>query len=87
METTIVAENIKCGGCATSIQSRLEKMVSEVKVDIETGEISFEYQDEPQVKEVIAALEKMGYPGVGQSKFSHKAKSYVSCMIGRVKNT
>lgn len=85
MKTTLAVENIKCGGCSKSIQSKLERIVSAVEVDIEKGEVSFAHDEEAKISEVKSALERMGYPALGQSKLSHKAKSYVSCMIGRMK--
>ena len=85
MNTTLSVENIKCGGCANSIRSRLSNLVSAVEVDVENGNISFSYTTEDELDQVISALEKMGYPRMGTSRFSHKAKSYVSCMIGRVR--
>jgi len=85
MNTSFFVENIKCGGCSNSIKSKLEGMVSDVSIDIENGSVAFSYEDESKLEEVRTTLEKMGYPEIGKSKFSHKAKSYVSCMMGRVK--
>ena len=85
----IQVENIKCGGCANSIRSGLEKMdgVSEVSVDIENGIVRMEADD--ALREQIAAqLTKMGYPETGSVEglkaAKAKATSFVSCAVGRL---
>jgi len=85
MKTSIFVENIKCGGCSNSIQSRLEKIVTTVSVNIDSGKIDLSYTDETKLQKALETLDSMGYPEIGKSKLSHKAKSYVNCMIGRVK--
>ena len=77
--------NIKCGGCANSIQDALSKDgFKNVKVDPSCQLVEFE-GDEAKA-EVI--LSKMGYPKAGSKEAESlikKAKSYASCMVGRVK--
>lgn len=85
MKTTLEVSNIKCGGCAKTITSKLERIdgVTAVDVDIEHGKVSFE--SESDLKDKVAnALKKMGYPQ-GESGMVDSAKSYVSCMVGRLK--
>ena len=78
-------ENIKCGGCANSIKSKLINQfgAQNVEVDNETGIISFDYENE--IDKIEQSLTKMGYPRKGEGNALNKASSYVSCMIGRVK--
>jgi len=85
MKKLLFVENIKCGGCAKSIKDKLSTIVKDVKVDEINGNISFNYRVEDQIEQVLSALERMGYPEIGKSNFAHKAKSYVSCMVGKVK--
>lgn len=77
--------NIKCGSCENSIKIALEKKgLRSISVDHTCQEVGFEGDKEAAIK----ILDKMGYPIAGSEeaeKFSKKAKSYVSCMIGRVK--
>jgi copper chaperone CopZ len=78
--------NIKCGGCAKSIEVALTKKgFKNVQVDPSCQLVQFE-GDNIDLAESV--LEKMGYPRVG-SKNAHslrkKAKSYASCMVGRLK--
>jgi len=91
-------ENIKCEGCASSIRKGLlsDARVRDVNVDVEQGKISIEMsadsseQDESARSELAAALLKMGYPESGTAEgiraAKAKAKSFVSCAIGRVDN-
>ena len=91
MSYTIAVENIKCNGCANSIRSKLteQKLVQTVEVDIEQGEVHVEGNPEWR-NQVAMALAKMGYPEVGSVEgmkaAAAKAKSFVSCAIGRIDN-
>ncbi len=87
----IQVENIKCGGCASSIQKGLlaEPGVSSVEIDIEQGVVKIDTSED--AREVYAAkLLSMGYPETGSAEgiaaAKAKAKSFVSCAIGRVDN-
>ena len=91
MSYTIAVENIKCDGCASSIRSKLteQELVRTVEVDVEQGEVHVE--GNPEWREQVAvALAKMGYPEVGSVEgikaAAAKAKSFVSCAIGRIDN-
>ena len=87
METTIEIQNLKCGGCAHTITTQVEsiKGVSATKVNEDTSEVSFNYSSDKELAEVIAKLAKWGYPVVGDANTAFdKAKSYVSCAIGKV---
>jgi copper chaperone len=92
MSYTIAVENIKCGGCANSIRSKLlsQALVQAVDVDIEHGEVRVEGELESREK-VAMALARMGYPETGSVEgmraAAAKAKSFVSCAIGRIDNT
>ena len=84
---TIIVENIKCAGCMTSIKDGLMKLSGVRTVEINKDEekvtiIGENYKRE----EVIAKLSSMGYPESGHNDLMHKAKSYVSCAIGKMSN-
>lgn len=89
MEYTLNVENIKCGGCANTIQRRLSEIdgVESVIVDVEQGAVTVN-SDEELRPLVTENLKKLGYPisgsveGMGSVKA--KAKSFVSCAIGRM---
>jgi copper chaperone CopZ len=75
--------NIKCGGCEARIKSGLNKAgLVNVEVDPSSGIVRFD-GDFNKAKDTLS---DMGYPIEGSSEaksFYKKAKSYVSCMIGR----
>ena len=77
--------NIKCGGCAKSIEDALTKKgMANVKVDPTCQMVEFE-GDERVAEETLA---KMGYPKAGSKEAESlikKAKSFASCMVGRLK--
>jgi copper chaperone len=89
MSWTVTVENIKCGGCANSIRKALTAIpgVAAVEVDIEKGDIRVE-GDEAARAAVTRRLRELGYPesgavsGIGSA--TAKAKSFVSCAIGRM---
>lgn len=89
MSWTIAVENIKCGGCANSITKALMAIagVSYATVDVEKGEISIDSGEDLRSK-ITDRLLELGYPESGAiSGFrsaTAKAKSFVSCAIGRV---
>ena len=86
MTAAIQIENLKCGGCATTIKKGLLSLnaVKEVTVDVENSIVSIisENNDFETIKEKLA---KLGYPEVGdKNTVLHKAKSFVSCAVGRI---
>jgi len=89
MSLSIQVENIKCGGCANSIKKGLmdEAGVSSVEIDVENGMVLID--GERLDRDAIAVhLLKMGYPESGcvegMKAAAAKAKSFVSCAIGKV---
>lgn len=63
MEYIIDADNIKCGGCASTIQDALGSLdgVQAVDVDIESGRVTVT-ADEGLRDVLAAALKASGYP-------------------------
>jgi copper chaperone len=81
----IFVENIKCGGCMTSIKNVLEKIKGIVKVEIDKDEEKISLTGESyHLSEVIDSLNTMGYPQKGENSVFKQAKSYVSCAIGKM---
>lgn len=81
----VQVENIKCSGCIKSIKNELKEIpgVISVDVDLEKSEVTLAGVFEEN--KVIKKLDQMGYPKVGHNSLLKKAKSYVSCAIGRIK--
>jgi copper chaperone CopZ len=87
MNTTIEIQNLKCSGCEATIINILSGLnnIDEVLVNHENGSVTFKYNTPKDLEIVKKTLSKLGYPQVGeQNKFPTKAKSYVSCAIGRI---
>ena len=87
MHTTLTIQNLKCGGCANTIITRLNTIdgIDTVTVSNDTNSVSFNYSDENSLNTSIELLSKLGYPVEGeQNPLSKKAKSYVSCAVGRM---
>lgn len=84
---TFHLDNIKCGGCAHRIEDKIAQIedIQKVNVNVEAGTVSVQAPDSPAMREkILASLLAMGYPQTGEGNALHTAKSYVSCMIGRV---
>ncbi|SMN15358.1 Heavy metal transport/detoxification protein [uncultured Candidatus Thioglobus sp.] len=87
MEITV--ENIKCGGCAGSITKKLMAVFDTDKIDIniEQGIVSIELDDSKK-DELAKVLLDLGYPETdsvhGFDSAKAKAKSFVSCAIGKM---
>lgn len=80
-------QNLKCHGCAHTITSQLSKLdgISEVVVLNDTDSVKFNYTNTSQLDAVIKNLSELGYPVEGESNaFHQKAKSFVSCAVGRM---
>jgi copper chaperone len=89
MEHIIEVENIKCGGCANTIEKQLRKLdsVSAVNIDIEAGQVTIEAATTDR-EQLVATLLKNGYPEKGPAEglkaAQARARSFVSCAIGKM---
>ena len=87
MRDTLQIQNLKCHGCANTIVTQLSKLeaISEVKVNNNTNEVSFNYTSETEIELVKKKLSDLGYPIIGDTNsLPKKAKSFVSCAVGRL---
>lgn len=89
MTLQIAVDNIKCGGCASTIRSKLEEAFSvPVTVDVEQGVVSIDASS-AQRDGIAARLRSLGYPETGSISglqgAGAKARSFVSCAIGRMR--
>lgn len=86
MNTSVIVQNLKCGGCANTITNKLSeiKNISEIKVDIEESKISFNYINEEDAFLVKDKLKSIGYPSVEEeNSMLSKTKSFISCATGK----
>lgn len=89
MKQTFQVENVKCGGCANTLITKLKEDFGEVEVNLDVlpREISLDIKDE-NIETLRMALKKLGYP-MSDEKLSFidsnatKAKSFVSCAVGK----
>ncbi|KGL62696.1 heavy-metal-associated domain-containing protein [Polaribacter sp. Hel1_85] len=86
MKADIQIENLKCGGCAATIKKGILALdgVNEIDIDIEKSIVSITSEND-NLEEIRLKLSKLGYPEVGdKNTVLHKAKSFVSCAVGRI---
>ncbi|MFD2909623.1 heavy-metal-associated domain-containing protein [Flavobacterium ardleyense] len=87
MESTIQIQNLKCGGCAATITKNITTIeaVNNVSVNVEESTVTFGYETEAKLAEVKDKLKALGYPEDGEANsLGSKAKSYMSCAIGKM---
>ena len=87
MKTTITVQNLKCGGCAKTITSKLSSIesISDVQVDPELSTVSFQYENNDNMVLVKDKLKAIGYPLIDEeNSVLSKAKSFVSCATGKI---
>lgn len=87
MKTNIIVQNLKCGGCANTIITKLSEInnISDVNVNIQESKISFNYNDETDAFSVKEKLRTLGYPSIeDENSIVSKAKSFVSCATGKM---
>ena len=83
-------QNVKCGGCASTLKSKLFDQFGEVEVNLEKEprEIILKITDE-ELPALKKALKKLGYPMVNEEMGfvetnATKAKSIISCAMGKI---
>ena len=89
MKSTIVIQNLKCGGCANTITTKISALenISNVSVDLETSTVLIEATSEEDIVIAKDKLAAIGYPSEGEdNSMVSKAKSFVSCATGRMSN-
>lgn len=90
MRTTVHIQNLKCEGCERIIVNKLSniKNILEVEVNHDDESVSFDFHTKHDFERAKHILEMIGYPILGaENKLTTKAKSYVSCAIGRIKKS
>ncbi len=89
MNTSIVGQNLKCGGCANTISGKLSELenISDIAINIEESEIIFKHLNQSDVDVVKKKLSALGYPSIeDENAVLSKAKSFVSCATGKLKD-
>ncbi|MDF1697986.1 MAG: heavy metal-associated domain-containing protein [Saprospiraceae bacterium] len=86
MRQKLIVNNIKCGGCETTVKDRLSKIegVENISADASTGAVEFDCSNDTVLEKVKHKLNSLGYTE-SDPDLIDTAKSYVSCMIGKMK--
>ena len=89
MELRFEVENVKCGGCARTIENALsaDPRITRVSVDPSQDAVVVEATADVRA-EAAATLARLGYPETGSVEGLRSAtavaKSFVSCAVGRL---
>lgn len=88
MDYMIEVENVKCGGCASTIEKTLLGVSGVAAVDVEIADGRITVQADSDLRDgLVAVLLKAGYPEKGSVEglkaARAKARSYVSCAVGK----
>lgn len=88
MKKSFEVLNIRCSGCANSIQKALSEKFSNIEIDIDGKKVTLDIESNEEEEYLRSTLRKLGYPlrdeelsplqGLGL-----KAKSIASCSIGK----
>lgn len=87
MKVSIIIQNLKCGGCAHTITSKLSELdfISDLNVNVDESKVSFNYTNEMDALKVKGKLKALGYPSIDETNsLTTKAKSFVSCATGKL---
>ena len=87
MKSTLIIQNLKCGGCANTIITKISSLdnITDVEVDVEASSVSFTFQNAVELQTVKEKLAHLGYPIEGdKNTLVSKAVSYVSCATGKM---
>jgi len=90
MTTTLEIQNLKCGGCAHTIITKLNELegIQSVAVDNDAHTVTFESATKNGIERATKLLSKLGYPTNGNANsIGKKAKSFVSCALGRLEKS
>ncbi|MBD3842142.1 MAG: heavy-metal-associated domain-containing protein [Campylobacterales bacterium] len=89
MKQVFEVQNVKCGGCANTLKTKLAQKFGNIDVDLDVmpRQISLEIVED-DIDELREELKKLGYPMTDEKldfldTNTAKAKSFVSCAIGK----
>ena len=90
MKQTFKVLNVKCGGCASTLKTKLSDKFGEIEVDLSKNprEITVDISDD-KIEDLKSNLKSLGYPLTTENlsfieENTTKAKSFISCAIGKI---
>ena len=91
MKKSFEVYNIKCGGCAGTVKSKLRDKFPDIEVSLEIDPrvVSATIHTEEEEVYLLQTLKSLGYPSIhedlgGLEGALLKGKSFVSCAIGKM---
>lgn len=87
MQKSFKVLNVKCGGCANTIKEALRDEFGEVDVNLneEPRIITLEIENEDKEALLRKKMKHLGYPFEDEENgVVVKAKSFISCAIGKI---
>ena len=87
MNTSIVVQNLKCGGCANTITTKLDQIenITDINIDVDNSIVTYSHNNDADAKMVKDKLKTLGYPAIDDdNNLVSKAKSFVSCATGKL---
>jgi len=91
MQKSFKVQNVKCGGCANTIKESLKEEFGEVEVDLmqDPRIVTLDIKDEAAEHSFRKKMRSLGYPMEDEdlgtfTKGGLKAKSFISCAIGKI---
>lgn len=89
-KATLAIQNLKCGGCATTVKINLEKIegIAGVEVDSDQGIVTLSEWTDDSIETVKSELRRLGYPLEDEDNpFFTRVRSYASCVTGKMSST
>lgn len=87
MKTSVTIQNLKCGGCESTIAKKLNSLegIHNISVNLDDCTISFRYETDDRLETVQKELTRLDYPLEGtKNTVGNRTKSYLSCAISRI---
>lgn len=91
MKKSFEVFNIKCGGCANTVKSKLKEKFPDIDVSLESDPrvVSATIHSQEEEEYLLQTLKSLGYPSIhedlgGLEGALLKGKSFVSCAIGKM---
>lgn len=84
----ILVANLKCGGCESTIKSKITEMegVESVIVNHDEDAVIINHNGKSTREDFTKKLHSIGYPeATEENGLLLQLKSYASCVIGRIK--
>jgi copper chaperone CopZ len=83
----IIVANLKCSGCAHTIDKNIHAIqgVHGVNIDLDENCVMVDFEEPANRKAITETLFKLGYPeATAENGLLSKVRSYASCMVGRL---